>query len=273
MCGGTAAGCAGGTGDVEFAAGAECEGPPGKTPWAAIRGPGYEAMAPHAPAGRSLPDIIGRKLSSCRRRDVSRRGLSHVQGPRGPARSPVRNGDAPARLFWSSGRVQPPFFERHGRRSFWPSLLGAVGQCPFAVDRGSVAMGHLSWGAMATAPHSHAARRLRDQAIERRHFRRGARHVQRGGFHVHAEQDCERRSKARASQSMNGSLHGSFPPFSFLDVKFFHRPNPANGDGVLHSLNLAHLATPVAPARCRIAGSRVYACKGGRSRDTPALIR
>lgn len=107
MCGGTAAGCAGGTGDVKSAAGAESQGPPGKTPWAAIRRPGHEAMAPDAPAGRSLPDIIGRKSSSCRRRDVSRRGLSHVQGPRGPARSPVRNGDAPASLFWSSGRVQP----------------------------------------------------------------------------------------------------------------------------------------------------------------------
>ena len=220
-------------------------------------------MAPHAPAGRSLPDIIGRKSSSCRRRDVSRRGSSHVQGPRGPARSPVRNGDAPARLFWSSGRVQPHSSNvMVGDRS-GPSLLGAVGQCPFAMDRCSVAMGHLSRGAMATAPHSHAARRLRDQAIERRHFRRDARHVHRGGLHVHAEQDCERRSEARASQSMNGSLHGTFPPFYSFSIKnFFIGRNPANRDGVLHLLNLAHLATPGAPAMRRIAGSRVYACKG-----------
>jgi hypothetical protein len=87
-----------------------------------------------------------------------------------------------------------------------PALVGAVDRC-------SVAVNHLSRGAMATAPHSHATRRLHDQSIECGNFRGSLSNVQGGSVHVHAEHDRESRSEARAGQSMNVYFHSTFPLF------------------------------------------------------------
>ena len=79
---------------------------------------------------------------------------------------------------------------RHGadpiRRPSSPlSLLGAMGQCPFAVDRRSVAVNHLPRGAMATTPDSHATCcHVHDQAVGGQDFRWGSRSVH--GIEDHA---------------------------------------------------------------------------------------
>ena len=88
-------------------------------------------------------------------------------------------------------------------------LLGAMGQCPFTMDRPSWAVGHLPRDAMATTSHSH--NHLHDQAVGCGNFRRGSRSVQRSGFHVHAEHYSERRSDAGAGQPPNVHPHRTSP--------------------------------------------------------------
>jgi hypothetical protein len=110
------------------------------------------------------------------------------------------------------------------RPYFHQSLFGAMSHCPLTVDRRSMAVHHLSRGAMATAPHSHTSVRLRDQAIECGNLRGGLCNAQRGSVHVHAEHDRESRSEARACQSMKVYFHSTSP-------LFLPGPNPLNHKG------------------------------------------
>jgi len=109
----------------------------------------------------------------------------------------------------------PAWFRAHSSSSFPHSLLGAMGQCPFTMDRPSWAVGHLPRDAMAVAT-SHSHEHLHDQAVGCGNFRRGSRSVQRGGFHVHAEHYSERRSDAGAGQPPNVHPHRTSPLLSLL---------------------------------------------------------
>ena len=93
-------------------------------------------------------------------------------------------------------------------------LLGAVGQRPFTVDWGPVPVGHLPGRATDATPDSHAARRVRDQSARCGEPRGGLRCAHRGRFHINAEHDRERRSKAHTGQSTKIYFHRAFPPLS-----------------------------------------------------------